>query len=276
MSDLAATFRSLHNGPGVLRLVNAWDILSARVFAAAGAPAIGTSSFAIALARGYMDGERIPPDEVVTAAAQIATAVDVPVTVDIEAGYGAEPADVDRMVGRILAAGAVGINLEDGRPDSPGDLFPVGDQCRRIAAARSRAESEGIDLYVNARCDVYFGARVAAEERFATAVQRLTSYVDAGADGVFLPGLTELPVMADFVAKVAAPLNVMLAPATPSIDELQVAGVRRLSQGGGAFLQAIGYLAEMTTAYLEQGDPNNCGGQVRPGFHLLPRLVTRT
>ena len=273
MSDLAAQFRSLHAGPGVLRLVNAWDRLSARVFVAAGAPAIGTSSFAVALARGYMDGERIPLDEVVAAAAEIVAAVDVPVTVDIEAGYGPEPADVDRTVARILSTGAVGINLEDGRPDSPGGLSPVDDQCRRIAAARRRAESEGVALFVNARCDVYFGASIVAGDRFSTAVERLAAYVDAGADGVFVPGLTDGPTIADIAAKVAAPVNVMLAPNLPAMDELRAAGVRRLSQGGGAFLQAIGYLGQMTAAYLDGTDPTQYGGDVSPGFQYLPNLV---
>lgn len=273
MSNLAATFRALHQGPSALRLVNAWDGLSARVFAAAGAPAVGTSSFAVALARGLMDGERISADEVVATAAQIVTSVGVPVTVDVEAGYGPEPADVDTMVARILGVGAVGINLEDGRPDSSGELFTVGDQCRRIAAARSRAESEGISLFINARCDVYFGAQVRAEERFSTAVERLAAYVEAGADGVFLPGLIEVPTVAEVAAKVSAPLNIMLAPGLPPIAELESTGVRRLSQGGGAFLQVVGYLAQMTTAYLQESDPTQFGGPVQPGFHLLPALV---
>src|SRR3954470_20317319 len=199
MSDQAATFRSLHCAPLPLRLVNAWDRLSARTFALAGAPAVGTSSFAVALARGYPDGQHISGGELVDAVAAIASSVDVPVTVDIEAGYGVDLADVERLVGDVIGAGAVGINLEDGRPDAPGQLFSVEDQCRRLSAARHRAEREGVELFINARCDVYFGAQLAAEARMPTTLGRLRAYVEAGADGVFLPGLIDLDGIAEVV-----------------------------------------------------------------------------
>src|SRR5688572_30605549 len=133
-----ADFRALHHGPAPLRLVNAWDALSARVFALAGAPAIGTSSFAVAFARGHADGQHLPWDEVVGAvAAMVAAAGDVPVSADIEAGQGADPSAVAAAVSDVVAAGAAGINLEDKVHGEEGALFDVGLQCERIAAARS-------------------------------------------------------------------------------------------------------------------------------------------
>jgi 2-methylisocitrate lyase-like PEP mutase family enzyme len=274
MTDRAIVFRDLHRGPRLLRLVNAWDALSARVAALAGAPAIGTSSFAVAAARGFPDGQRMSARAVIDAAAEIVAAVDVPVTVDIEAGYGPSAADVDRMVAGVVAAGAVGINLEDGRPDQPGALFEIADQCGRIEAARSRAAAEGVDVFVNARCDVYFGAAVPPEQRRSAALDRTRRYRDAGADGVFLPGLTDLDVVAEVASTVQIPLNVMLWPHLPAVAELEQAGVRRLSQGGAAFFHAVGYLERMTGAYLT-GEPIALGGDVPPALHLLAQLAYR-
>jgi 2-methylisocitrate lyase-like PEP mutase family enzyme len=136
--------------------VNAWDAVSARVLALAGAPAVATSSFAMALAQGYADGENIPWADVCRTVDTITRAVEVPVSVDIEAGRGDDPAEVGRSVGSIIGAGAVGINLEDRRHDEPGQLIETAQQCERIAAARAA----GSDLFINARCDVFFGAAI--------------------------------------------------------------------------------------------------------------------
>ena len=275
MSDRPAVFRALHSAQNPFRLVNAWDRLSARVFALAGAPAIGTSSFAVALANGYLDGQHIPAAHLAQVVADITSAVDVPVSVDIEAGYGPEPADVERVVGEVLAAGAVGINIEDGRPDAPGHLFEASDQCRRIAAAREHAGRDGVDLFINARCDVYFGAQIDPDQRCAATVARLAEYVRAGADGVFVPGLIDLDVMAEVTSSVPAPLNVMLWPGLPPVEELADAGVRRISQGGSAFLHAAGYLHQMATAYLQGDEPSSFGGDVPQALQLLPGLVAQ-
>src|SRR5262245_60596737 len=147
----AERFHALHATREPLRLVNAWDALSALVFAASGAPAIGTSSFAIALANGYQDGERIPWHVVCDIVAAITSAVDVPVTVDIEAGRGDEPDAVAASVADVLARGVVGINLEDAKPGRPGELFDPKAQCERIAAARATADAASVPLFVNAR-----------------------------------------------------------------------------------------------------------------------------
>jgi 2-methylisocitrate lyase-like PEP mutase family enzyme len=272
----AERFHRLHDAPGPLRLVNAWDRLSARVFGLAGAPAIGTSSFAVALARGYQDGQRIPWALVRDVVADIVDAAgDVPVTADIEAGQGPAPSDVATAVGDVIAAGAVGVNIEDGRPDAPGQLFTTEAQCDRLRAARAAAERHALPLFINARCDVYFGARVGETERVQQLLERATAYVEAGASGVFVPGLTDLDVLTELCKTVSVPVNVMVSPGLPSVEDLAGAGVRRISQGGGSFLLSAGYLERMTKAFLE-GPYETAGGDVIPAVRLIPKLATRS
>lgn len=270
----AERFHALHAPGAPLRLVNAWDAFSARVFANAGAPAIGTSSFAIALANGYQDGEHIPWSTVCDVAAAITDAVDLPVTVDIEAGHGVTPESVRASVADVLARGAVGINLEDSRPDQPGTLFDVAAQCERIAAARDAADEIAVPLFINARCDVWFGAAIAPDDQYDAALARATAYIDAGADGIFVPGLTDRTTLAQLVVAVTAPINVMHWPGLPPFAELVDTGVRRVSQGGSAFLYAAASLERMTQAFLGD-EPDAFGGDLVPAFHLLPVLAYR-
>ena len=244
------------------------------MFATAGAPAIGTSSFAVAYAHGYPDGQQIPWSDVCDTVAAMTAAVDVPVTADIEAGQGAEPDAVAAAVGDVIDRGAVGINLEDSGTGEPGALFPIEAQCERIAAARARADAARLPLFINARCDVYFGAAIAPEAQLDAALDRAASYVDAGADGVFLPGLTDAAALRAVVGATAAPINVMHWPGLPAYAELCDIGVHRISQGASAFLYAVAGLERLATAYL--GDaPDDFGGELTPAFHLLPALAYR-
>jgi 2-methylisocitrate lyase-like PEP mutase family enzyme len=269
----AELFHRLHHGPAPLRLVNAWDRFSARVFRLAGAPAIATSSYAVALARGYPDGERIGWAEARAAIAEmVAAAGDVPVTADIEAGRGPAPADVAATVDDVISAGAVGVNIEDKPPRSGGELFTTEAQCARLAAARAAAERRSLPLFINARCDVYFGARLAEEERPRQLFERATAYVAAGATGVFVPGLTDLGVLARLCGTVDAVVNVMVRPGLPSVEALAGAGVRRISQGGFSFLMTASYLERMTRAFLD-GPYETAGGDVVPAPHLLGELA---
>lgn len=272
----AEAFRHLHAGPDPLRLVNAWDGLSARVFARAGAPAIGTSSFGVALANGYQDGQRIPWSRVCQVVADIvAAAGEVPVTADIEAGQGADPEDVARSVSDVLTAGAVGVNIEDSNPAAARTLFDVDAQARRLAAAREVGEEMGVRLFVNARCDVYFGAPIEPDDRLPEALRRAQAYLEAGADGLFLPGLVDLDALRTVVDQVPAPVNVFVWPGLPPVDELAAIGVRRISQGASAFLLDVGYLDRTTRAFLD-GPHETAGGDVAPAFHLVDELVHRS
>lgn len=271
----AERFRRLHDGPAPLRLVNAWDRFSARVFTLAGAPALGTSSFAVALARGYQDGQRIPWALARDAVADIVDAAgDVPVTADIEAGQGPAPADVATAVDDVITAGAVGVNIEDSLKEAPGELFTTEAQCDRLRAARGAAQRRSLPLFINARCDVYFGASVPEAERPRELLERAAAYAEAGASGVFVPGLTDIGVLASLCKTAGVPVNVMVWPGLPNVEALAGAGVRRISQGGVSFLLAAGYLERMTKAYLE-GPYEAAGGDVAPAMHLLPNLATR-
>ncbi len=272
----AERFQRLHDAATPLRLANAWDRFSARVFTLAGAPAVGTSSFAVALARGYQDGQQIPWATVLDVVADMVDAAgDVPVTADIEAGQGSAPSDVATAVDDVITVGAVGVNIEDGRPDARGELFSIEAQCDRLRAARAAAERRSLPLFINARCDVYFGARLAAGvERPQELLERATAYAEAGAGGVFVPGLTDLDVLAALCKTAGVPVNVMVQPGLPSVEALADAGVRRISQGGSGFLLAAGYLERTAKAFLE-GPCETAGGDVTPAVRLIPKLATR-
>ena len=158
-------FRDLHHGDQPLLLANAWSATSAVIAAAAGAPAIGTTSFGVALDHGVADGEQLPIDVSLTVAREIARSVDVPVTFDFEAGRGATAAEVGASMAAVIETGVVGVNIEDARPGEPGVLFDVSAQVERLGAARAAADASGVPMFINARCDVYFGASVPGRAR---------------------------------------------------------------------------------------------------------------
>jgi len=259
-------FAALHRPGEPLRLANAWDALSARVLALCGAPAIGTSSFAVAFARGYNDGQQLPWADTVDAIARIVSAADeVPVTADIEAGNGTDPDDVATAVRAVVDVGVAGINIEDKAPGATA-LFDVDVQCERIAAARAVDPS----LFLNARCDAFFGAGLSVED----AVARGRRYKDAGADGFFVPGLSDIDAIRTVVTEVPLPVNVMLWPGLPAYAELVDAGVARISQGGAFFLASAGFMERAARAFLI-GEPSEFAGDVIPAFGLMPGLVYR-
>lgn len=223
---LARRFRALHTASRPLALANAWDVASARVVEAAGAPAIATTSAGVAWSLGRPDGDALSREEALGAIRRIAAAVTVPVTVDIESGYGADTTEAGETVRQVLEAGAVGINLEDG-------TRPPAELAARIRAARAAADAEGLDLFVNARVDTYLFGLGPEADRLADTLDRARQYVDAGADGVFVPGVTDLDVLAALAAKIPVPLNAMAGPGAPAVPELGRAGVARVSLGAG-------------------------------------------
>ena len=181
---------ALHKGELPLMLLNAWDAGSARLFEARGAAAIGTTSAGVAFALGRADGT-IEREEMLEATSRIAAAVSVPVTADIESGFGETPEDVGETVAGVLAAGAVGINLEDGAMHGGEPLLPVAEAAARVAAARDAADGAGVRLFVNARTDVYWLRLGEESSRLERTIERLAAYVEAGADGVFAPGVSD-------------------------------------------------------------------------------------
>ncbi|WP_369148974.1 isocitrate lyase/phosphoenolpyruvate mutase family protein [Streptomyces sp. R44] len=224
--DKALLFRSLHSSSRPLALANAWDVASARVIEAAGAPAIATTSAGIAWSLGLPDGDHLSPGLAVDLIARIVAAVDVPVTADIEGGYGQDAAGVADTVARVLEAGAVGINIEDGtRP--PAELRA------RLAAARAAAERAGVALFLNARTDTYLFGLGDPATRLEDTLERARGYIDAGADGVFVPGVTDPATITELASGISAPLNVMAGPGAPDVTALGGLGVARVSLGAG-------------------------------------------
>ncbi|MEV6332088.1 isocitrate lyase/phosphoenolpyruvate mutase family protein [Streptomyces sp. NPDC051909] len=224
--DKALLFRSLHSPARPLALANAWDVASARVVEAAGAPALATTSAGIAWSLGHPDGEILYSGQVVDLIARIVAAVEVPVTADIEGGYGQGAAAVAETVTRVLEAGAVGVNIEDGtRP--PGELRA------RLRAARSAAERMGMPLFLNARTDTYLFGLGDPATRLKDTLVRARAYVDAGADGIFVPGVTDPATIAELATGISVPLNIMAGPGTPDVAELGDLGVARVSLGSG-------------------------------------------
>ncbi|MER7751127.1 isocitrate lyase/phosphoenolpyruvate mutase family protein [Kitasatospora sp. NPDC097643] len=227
---------------GVLVLPNAWDAGSAAVIASAGAPAIATTSGGVSWSLGRGDGQRLDRAEAVEAARRIVAAVDLPVTVDAEGGYGPLPADVAATVTALIGVGAVGVNLEDSTAPG-GPLFPVAEQAARLRAARTAAERAGLpELVVNARTDVCLFGLGGPED----VLVRAEAYAEAGADGLFVPGLLDLDALADLCERSPLPVNAMAVAGGPTVAELAAAGVRRVSLGTG--LAQLAYTAARRAA----------------------------
>ncbi|MFH8985714.1 isocitrate lyase/PEP mutase family protein [Streptomyces varsoviensis] len=227
----AELFRSLHTPSAPLALANAWDVASARVIEAAGAPAIATTSAGVAWSLGSPDGDVLTRDQALDAVARIAAAVAVPVTADIEGGLGQDAADVAETVTGVLAAGAVGVNIEDG-------ARPPRELAARLAAARRAADQAGADLFLNARVDTYLRGLGDPETRLEETLARARTYIDAGADGVFVPGVTDADTIAALADGISVPLNVLAGPGAPAIAELGALGAARVSLGSGVTLAA--------------------------------------
>ncbi len=188
----AETFRSLHGRARPLVLFNIWDAGSAKAVAATGARAIATGSWSVAAANGFPDGEKLPLDLAIDNLARITAATDLPVTIDLESGYGETANEVAHCVERAVNAGAVGCNLEDSFPRD-GSLRDVHDQGERIAAARKAAAGANVPLFINARTDVFFGKPAEAHDgaMVQAALDRARAYAQAGADGLFVPGVID-------------------------------------------------------------------------------------
>lgn len=241
----AMAFRGMHRGPKILLLPNAWDVVSARIVEDAGFGAIATTSAGIAFTLGYPDGEKISRAEMLARVGRIARAVKVPVTADVEAGYGPRPEDAARTAREVIEAGAVGMNLEDGTEDAAQPLVELPLQLEKIRAVREAALKTGVLLVLNARTDVYLAKVGDPEKRYDEAVRRLVAYRDAGADCVFLPGVTDAETIERIVRDVKCPLNILAGPGAPTVPELQKLGVARVTLGSGPMRATLGLVRKM-------------------------------
>lgn len=245
----AEAFHRMHQGPGVLVLANVWDAASAAVVADAGAKALATSSAAVAWAHGYADGDLLPVEKTYATVAAIVRVTDLPVSCDFEGGFTDDLSELSDNIAAVIDAGAVGINLEDGvrNPEL---------HARKVAAARAAAEQAGVNLFINARTDIYLRGLAQGEAAEVETIRRARLYVEAGASGVFTPGAVEPELIRRLAAAIPAPLNVMGWAGMPPADQLQALGVRRLSSATHPFRAAYAALARAVEAYLRDGDPS--------------------
>ena len=267
----AERFRGMHDG-GILILANAWDAGSARALEVAGCPAIGTTSGGMSWSLGLPDGERVGRDEMLRGVRRIVDAVRVPITADVEAGYGVEPEAVAATVAGAIEAGAVGVNIEDAPGDDGADLFDMNLQCARIGAARTAADGTGVPAVLNARTDVFLRAVGEPGTRVQAAIARLNAYRAAGADCLFAPGPTDAATIGALVRGVDGPLNVMVGPGALPIPELERLGVARASLGGSLALAVLGLVRRAGEELLGQGSYRTLDGA--PSFGEVTRWFT--
>lgn len=241
LRERADRLRTLHQGPEMLVLVNAWDGASAAVVEAAGFPAVATSSAGVAFSLGVPDGQVLTRDEMLAAVERIARAVRVPVTADVEAGYGTDANAAATTARALLAADAVGMNLED-YTDAGARLFELGLQVERIRAIREVGAAAGVPIVINARTDVFQAAEVPPDRKLAESVRRGNAYLAAGADCVFVPFIYDATAIGVLARELAGPLNIIAVPTAPPLAELARLGVRRVSLGSGPMRAALGRL----------------------------------
>jgi 2-methylisocitrate lyase-like PEP mutase family enzyme len=270
--EKAEAFRRLHAGPRILVLPNAWDVISARLIEEAGFAAIATSSAGVAWALGYADGERISRGEMLAVVGRIATAVRAPVTADLEAGYGLTPEAAGETARGALAAGAIGLNLEDGTAE--GRLLEVALQEDRLRAVREAGAAARVPIVVNARTDAFEVQAWSPAERFAAAVQRGHAYRAAGADCVFVPHVSDAETIGRLAREIGGPLNVIAGPPAPPLAELEQLGVRRASLGPRVVQATLGLVRRIAAELRDRGTYATMAELVMP-FGDIQHLFAR-
>jgi 2-methylisocitrate lyase-like PEP mutase family enzyme len=252
-SELAERLRAMHSGPEILVLANAWDVASARIIEHAGFKAVATTSAGIANSLGYPDGQRVSRLEMLDVVRRISNAVSIPVTADMEAGYGETDDSMSAMAREVLAAGAVGINLEDATGDPSHPLFTAESQVRRIRAAKQAAKGAGVDLVINARTDSYWQGTADHSARIEEAIRRGNAYLQAGADSIFVPGAVHTKVIETLCRGISGPVNILAVKGVPPISELQRLGVARVSIGSGLMRAAMGVVRRAVEQLRDHG-----------------------
>lgn len=247
-------FRAMHVPGDPLVLFNAWNAGSAMAIERAGARAIATSSWAVAAALGYDDGERLPLEEALRTIGRMASRVSVPMTADFEGGYAVRTDDIERNVARLVEQGVVGLNFEDQVVGGDG-LYAISDQAIRIGAVRAAAERAGVALFVNARTDLFLdaGPKRPHGELLDEAIARAQAYMDAGADGLFVPGLQDHTLIARLCERVDMPVNVMILSDPVDTGALARLGVARISMGPAPYLRAVDQLEQAAMAMYSGG-----------------------
>jgi 2-methylisocitrate lyase-like PEP mutase family enzyme len=259
-TQLAKDFLQLHHAKEILVLANVWDVASARLVEQAGFSAIATSSAAVANSLGYPDGERIPREEMLAVVERIAKNVKIPVSADLEAGYGASLADVEATARGMIAAGAVGLNFEDSTSDPANPLFEEAKQVEKIKRIREVAASAGVPIVLNARTDVYLAEVGEPAGRFEHAVRRANAYRKAGADCLFIPGVRDRETIGALVKAIDGPINALAQPGSPTVPELQKLGVARVSFGSWPMRACMGLFVRFAREVKAKGTCESLGG----------------
>jgi 2-methylisocitrate lyase-like PEP mutase family enzyme len=259
-AEKAERFRKLHRGPNILALPNAWDVASARILEEARYPAIATSSAGVAFSLGYPDGQRVSREQMLEVVGRIAHAVRVPVTADMEAGYGTTVKDMEETAKAVIAAGAIGMNLEDVTGDDESSQVDTVQQVEKIRTIRAISSSLGVPLVLNARTDIYLMPIGEAATRFERTVERLRAY--------------DRDTIAQLVKAIAAPLNILISPNCPSLTELEKMGVARVSAGSAVMRAALGLVRRIGKEWMETGTSNSLFDGAVP-FADLNRMMGR-
>jgi len=228
----ADALRRLHHADQPLVLANVWDVPTARIVESAGFPAIATSSAGIAWTLGYPDGQRISRNEMLEIVGGIANAVALPVTADLENGYGFDADAITKTIEGLIASGAVGLNLEDSDGRKAHAVYEFSKAVDQVRAARAAADAGGVKVVINARTDVFFPTNKGFEDRAAEAIRRGNAFLEAGADCVFLPFIAKPELIAALVKEIDGPVNILAGPGLPSVRDLADMGVKRVSIGG--------------------------------------------
>jgi 2-methylisocitrate lyase-like PEP mutase family enzyme len=245
-SEKAELLRKLHRGPSILRIANVWDGASARIVERAGFPVVATGSAGVAFSLGYPDTEALPLDEMLAQVRRIVRVVSVPVTADLMAGYD----DIEQTTAGLIAAGGVGMNLEDYQA---GKLVDLPAQLDKIRAVRRTGERLGVSVVINARCDIFLEQIGDAATRFDRSVERLLAYRDAGADCLFAPAVRDEETIRRLVDAVRFPLNVLAGPGTPPVARLEQVGVARVSLGSGPMRATMALTRAMVEQFRDAG-----------------------
>jgi 2-methylisocitrate lyase-like PEP mutase family enzyme len=252
---LAEEFLKLHNGPQILLLPNAWDVVTAKIYEQLGFNAIGTTSAGIAATLGYPDGEVMTLDENISVVKRIVEKTSLPVSADIEAGYSSNIEGAVKAAEAAIEIGAVGVNLEDSTGNNNNPFFDVSEIVERIKAIRSMAETRGIYLVINLRTDVYMLGKENHNEKFRHTVERANIYREAGADCIFVPDMGDFneKIIKELVNEINAPLNIIAADNIPPVKKLEEIGVARLSFGPRPMRAMLSLLCRIKKELIEKG-----------------------
>jgi 2-methylisocitrate lyase-like PEP mutase family enzyme len=266
LQEKASAFAERHRGPGIIVLPNAWDPGSAIVLADAGFPFVATTSAGIAFAQGLPDGQNQSRSRMLELVAQIAAAVEVPVSADLEAGYGPRPEDVAATVAGAVAAGVVGCNIEDSTGDRDRPLFELELAVERIRAGAEAVRASGLPFVLNARVDPYLVRLGTPRENLAESIRRANAYREAGAGCLYVPGVADADTIGELVREIDGPLNVLGArggaPSALPVAELGALGVRRVSIGGSLAVAALALVRRAAEELRDRGTFSYAGEAV--------------